>query len=74
MAHYETSQGAIADIQGEGGNPESLLKSRILSSDQVSRAALWDHDDFLCVASSSKAFDISPDHVRKVSQRSFSLS
>lgn len=32
----------------------------------MSRAALYDHDDFLCIASSSQAFDLPPDDVRKI--------
>lgn len=40
-----------------------------MSSDQVGRAALYDHDDFECVAAGSKKgqFDVQADDVRKVS-------
>lgn len=39
-----------------------------MSNGQVSRAALYDKDDFLCVASSTNRFDLEPDDVCKVSQ------
>jgi hypothetical protein len=52
--------------QGEGGDVEKLLQQRLLSNDQVSRAALYDESDFLCVGSSSKRFQVEPDQVRKV--------
>ncbi|WVR08278.1 hypothetical protein IAU60_005325 [Kwoniella sp. DSM 27419] len=52
--------------QGDNGDPEALLQNRILNRDEVTRAALYDHDDFLCVASSKKQFDVEPDDVRKI--------
>ena len=52
--------------QGEGGDVEKLLQNRVLNNTSVARAALYDHDDFLCVASSTKQFKLEPDDVRKV--------
>ncbi|ORX40313.1 hypothetical protein BD324DRAFT_617276 [Kockovaella imperatae] len=57
---------AKLDSQGEGGDPKGLLQNRLLNSDRVGRAALFDQDDFLCVASSKKPFDLEPDQVRKI--------
>ena len=51
--------------QGEDGSPVALLQTRLLNNALVGRAALFDHDDFLCVASSKQRFDIDPDGVRK---------
>lgn len=53
--------------RGDNGDPEQLLQNRILNNSQVSRASLYDHDDFLTVASSTKQFDLEADDVRKVS-------
>lgn len=52
--------------QGEGGDMEKLLQQRILANSQVSRAALYDESDFLCVGSSKQQFNVEPDQVRKV--------
>ncbi|WVW79654.1 hypothetical protein I302_101623 [Kwoniella bestiolae CBS 10118] len=57
---------AKLNSQAEGGDYEELLKSRILNNSQVSRAALYDEEDFLCVASSPKQFNVQPDDVRKI--------
>ncbi|RSH91619.1 hypothetical protein EHS25_008988 [Saitozyma podzolica] len=52
--------------QGDGADPEALLRNRVLNNGQVCRAALYDKDDFLCVASSRSQFDLEPDDVRKM--------
>ena len=52
--------------QGEGGDMEKLLQQRVLANSQVSRAALYDESDFLCVGSSKQQFNVEPDQVRKV--------
>ena len=52
--------------QGEGGDMEKLLQQRVLSNSQVSRAALYDEADFLCVGSSKQQFNVEPEDVRKV--------
>lgn len=54
--------------QGEGGDPEALLNNRILNNNSVSRAALYDETDFLCIASSNNRINLEPEDVRKVSQ------
>jgi hypothetical protein len=53
-----------------------LLQNRLLSSDQVARGALYDHDDFECVAAGGKGgkFDLGAEDVRKVSRSSRMLS
>ena len=56
----------LTDPKGEGGDVEALLKNRVLNNNSVSRAAMYDHDDFLCVASSTKRFNLEPEDVRKV--------
>ena len=43
-----------------------MLQNRVLNNSSVARAALYDHDDFLCVASSKQQFKLEPDDVRKV--------
>jgi hypothetical protein len=47
-----------------------------MNNDQVGRAALYDHEDFECVAASSKKgqFDVEADDVRKVSYFFFVLN
>ncbi|GFZ48448.1 hypothetical protein JCM24511_06196 [Saitozyma sp. JCM 24511] len=52
--------------QGDGADPEALLRNRVLNNGQVSIAALYDKDDFLCVASSTSQFDLEPNDVRKM--------
>jgi len=52
--------------QGDNADPEALLQNRILSNQQVSRAAFYDHDDSLCAASSTSRFKLAPDDIRKV--------
>jgi hypothetical protein len=56
----------LMDAQGDGGDPEALLQNRLLSNSQVGRAAMYDHDDFLCVSSSQQRFKLEPDDIRKV--------
>ncbi|KAK6906332.1 hypothetical protein L486_06105 [Kwoniella mangroviensis CBS 10435] len=57
---------AKLESQAEGGDYEALMKSRILDNSQVSRAALYDESDFLCVASSPKQFNVEPHDIRKI--------
>ncbi|OCF43482.1 hypothetical protein I317_02632 [Kwoniella heveanensis CBS 569] len=57
---------AQMNSQGDSADPEALLKNRILNRSEVSRAALYDQDDFLCVASSTKQFDVEPEDIRKI--------
>ncbi|WRT69332.1 uncharacterized protein IL334_006316 [Kwoniella shivajii] len=65
-ATEEHTTAAQLESKGESGDTEALLKNRILNNSQVSRAALYDESDFLCVASSTKQFNLQPDDVRKI--------
>ncbi|KAK1921404.1 hypothetical protein DB88DRAFT_500649 [Papiliotrema laurentii] len=65
-ATEEHAEVAHLSTRGENGDPKALLQNRLLNNPQVLRAALYDHDDFLPVASSTKQFDLSPDLVRKI--------
>ncbi|KAK8850761.1 hypothetical protein IAR55_004681 [Kwoniella newhampshirensis] len=65
-ATEEHTTAAEIDSKAESGDTEALLNNRLLDNNQVSRAALYDETDFLCVASSTKQFDLQPDDVRKI--------
>ncbi|WWC90945.1 uncharacterized protein L201_005883 [Kwoniella dendrophila CBS 6074] len=65
-ATEEHTTAAQLNSRAEGGDYENLLQTRILNNSQVSRAALYDEEDFLCVASSKQQFNLQPDDVRKI--------
>ncbi|CAD6584587.1 MAG: hypothetical protein TREMPRED_003869 [Tremellales sp. Tagirdzhanova-0007] len=66
QATEEHATAAKIATQGDDGDPEALLQNRILNNTHVSRAALYDTSDFLCIASSKSRFNLEPDHVRKI--------